>query len=218
MIKQKLYMENGKGCHSYLIGHKSDNRPWYVIGDETDTLKINVSWSGIQYIRYESGWKAEHKVETFSRPISYAKTIKREWMSQIDIPSCDHLKFWADVMHKDDNLTTFGVESNDADAMAASGAMYSTGAERHSDPENKPRSALLIVHNDGFFVEQEGLNLDQPVGKILILHPHKLHSLLQRKPSAERWAAIFFDYEGDLSFKEIEEKLEATYLRIFAYS
>lgn len=214
MVKHGLYMAMGKAGHSFLRGHVSDNRPWHIISDEEDVLEVGISWSGIQYVRYESGWCEEHKVEDFSRPISYANTTKREWMSQIDL-SGDHLRFWDEVMVEGDILATFNVECDSSDIMLASGAMYSTGIGEHSDSDNKPRSALLIVHNDGFLVQQEGLSQNQTVGKILILHTHKAHSLVKTKPDAERWAAVFLDYEDNLSFKQIEESLRDSYLRVY---
>jgi hypothetical protein len=214
MVQHGLYMANGKGCHSYLRGHVNDSRPWCVISDETNTLKVCISWSGVQYVRYESGWSEEHKVKDFSRPIPYANTIKREWMSEIDI-SGDHLRFWDEVMVEDDNLATFNVEYDSSDIMLASGAVYSTGVGGHSDPDNKPRSALLIVHNDGFLVQQKGLSQEQSVGKILILHTHEPHSLTKVNAVAQKWAAVFLDYEDDLSLKAIEESLKDSYLRVF---
>jgi len=207
-------MSLGKGCHSYLRGHSSDDRPWHVIADENDILQIGVSWSGLQWVRYESGWREEHKIESFSRPIDGANTQKREWISQIAI-SGDHLRFWDETMDRDDNIATLNVEYDASNVMLASGGVYSTGVSNHSDPANKPRSALLIVHNDGFVVQQEGLSLCQPVGKILLLHPHEVHALVEVNPSAERWAAVFLDYEEESSFKSIEESLSRIYRRIF---
>ncbi len=220
MVRHGLYMAMGKGCRSYLKGHIADDRPWHIISDENDVLQVGISWSGSQWVRYESGWREEHKVENYSRSISYASTVKREWQSQIEI-SGDHLRFWDEVMvsnEKDedsDYLSTFAVEADSDDVMLASGGMYCTGVDTHCDPDNKPRSALLIVHNEGFVVKQKWLSQDQPVGKILILHTHEPHSLFKVNPNAQRWAAVFLDYKEDLSFKAIEESLKENYLRVF---
>ncbi|HEY9610534.1 hypothetical protein [Allocoleopsis sp.] len=217
MAKHGLYMARGKGCHSNLQGYMNDERPWHRIADTENILLIGISWSGNQYVRYEDGWRKEHKIKDSSCSIPNLHSPKRQWMSEIEISSTiNHLSLWEENMIDDDNLATFSVESNPSDFRIATGGMYSTGTGIHEDESNARRSALLIVHNEGFLIRQEGISDEhQSPGTIVIIHPHEPHQLQKNLESAQRWAAIFFDYEKDLSLMDIENGLQEAYKRIF---
>jgi hypothetical protein len=218
MTKHGLYMARGKGCHSNLQGYMNDERPWHKIADTEDILEIGISWSGNQYVRYENGWREENKIKDSSRLLPNLQSPKRQWMSEIKISTTiNHLLFWEENMVDDDNLATFDVKSNPNDFRIATGGMYSTGTGIHEDESNAKRSALLIVHNEGFLIRQNGISDEQQKpGTIVILHPHEPHQLQKTLESAQHWGAVFFDYEDDLSLVEIEDKLQQAYNRIFA--
>lgn len=218
MAKQGLYMARGKGCHSNLQGYMNDERHWDIIADTENILLVRLSWSGNQFVRYEDGWREENKVKDTSCPIPYLQFPKRKWMSEIEISTTiNHLSLWEENMIDDDNLATFSVESSPIDFRIASGGMYCTGTGIHKDKSNARRSAILIVHNEGFLIRQEGINDEQQTpGTIIILHTHEFHQLHKTLESAQHWCAIFLDYEEDLSLVEIENKLQQAYERIFA--
>lgn len=194
-------------------------RRWIKPQPEPDA--DNGYWS-IDFERYDS-YHAENlwlQVEdVVPVPLEDLQFPKRQWISHIQInPGINHLTFWTNLFLDaidEDNLATFSVQPNLNYFSSETGGMYCTGTAMHQDPLHSRRSALLIVHNEGFLVRQSGLTEQQEPGTILVLHPHEPHQLQKIKDCARHWAAVFFDYQEDLTVVQVESELQQAYLRIF---
>lgn len=95
-------------------------------------------------------------------------------MSKIQLTG-DHLMYWDEYMSEGDDINTFKAMIHSEYPYSASGGMYSTGVDEHTD-DHVIRSALLIVHNEGFVIRQEGVEDNQPPGtRGLIIEAAKAH-------------------------------------------
>lgn len=139
----------------------------------------------------------------------------RQWMSKINLTHPEkHLNYWLTYMREcGDEIATCCTSSN---SRYSDGLIYSRGAEEHTDREFSEFSALLIIHNEGFKINQYGLDDKQSPGTIIILHSHNLHELARTQANAKKWAAIFMDYGIPMLPSYLEYKLDFIYQRVFS--
>jgi hypothetical protein len=143
-----------------------------------------------------------------------------QYQSSIFIPvnKIECFRFW-----QEEKIDPNGVQIHDSynysidNRVFTSYLIYSKGVAEHQDRHlTTPYSALLILHNKGFFVWQDGLEFNkQETGSVILLNIHETHELAAVDDEADKWAALCLDYHQPLEPEVVEIELKKNLNRIF---